>query len=419
MTLQRTVWALSAMLFLGCPADEPATGGTDSATTTGETAGGETTGGETTGGETTGTETTGGETTGGETTGAETTGNTTGGETTGDECAKWVDSFMDLSAVPGPGGAYPMPEASVSCVDGVVTVISNGIPHYEFVPLTPNDLAAQDYTWTFPMQPVVADETSEIPLLGTVGMAVNGAPFFGANEGPQPDPFGDPVYNDIVDACKGHTGAGGTYHYHAMLVSCLSEGWVEGTASPIIGWSLDGFPIHGPWGCVDADCKEVVKLESGWEQTGDPTTYAWDNNQYVAKEDPKYLDQCNGRMGPDGQYRYHATDTFPYILGCYSGSVSGNTGGGETGGGTEGGGPGEGGPASCESDSDCDCAGLAKGCVCAAGPQGDICVPSCSVDDDCPNDDMTCNEQGFCTPEGGGPGGGGPGGGGGGPPGNG
>ena len=41
-----------------------------------------------------------------------------------------------------------------------------------------------------------------------------------------------------------------------------------------------------------------------------------------------FLDECNGRFGSDGTYRYHATDTYPYIIGCYHGTVEISSGGG-------------------------------------------------------------------------------------------
>ncbi len=283
-----------------------------------------------------GTDTTGDETTGDETTGDETTGDeTTGDETTGDDCP--VDVFLDVSEYPGPGGNYPAPVLEVSCTDDVMTVVSNGIPHYEFVPITPNDLQAQDYSWDITRHPEIADEPTDIPLLGTMAVAVNGTPIYGPNEAAQPDPYGDPIYNDIMDACLGHTAGGGRYHFHGLLLSCLAPDAKEGEVSPIIGYALDGFPIYGPMGCLDAECAEVVELKSSWVTIGDPTTYAWDANEYQANEDPQYLDKCNGRVGPDGTYRYHATSTFPYVLGCFTGTA---TGVGPGGGGPGGGGPG-------------------------------------------------------------------------------
>lgn len=216
-------------------------------------------------------------------------------------------------------GQYPDPEVSASCTDTELIVDSNGIPGYEFQATTPNDLAAQDHHFVFPRMPTRGGQ-DEIPLLGTVAVAVNGLPIFGPNERAFPDPYGDPIYNGIMDFCLGHTGMGGAYHFHGLLVECLVGEVPEGEPSPIVGVSLDGYPIFGPVGCMDEDCTEVVRFESGWVQTGDPTTEAWDNHEYQPSDEPHVLDRCNGRIGPDGNYRYHATDTFPYVLGCYHGT---------------------------------------------------------------------------------------------------
>jgi len=233
------------------------------------------------------------------------------------------------------------------------------------------------------------DEPTEIPLLGTAAFTLNGIPIFGPNEAERPDPYGDPVYNGIVDMCKGHTGGGGTYHYHALLAECITPDRVsDGAPSPIIGYALDGFPIYGPFGCLDAECSEVVKFESGWVQTGDPTTYAWDNHEYMAQDSPTVLDECNGRFGPNGDYRYHATDTFPYILGCYHGVA--NTGGG----GMMGGGGDDG---ACTSDADCE-AGCDSdlGCACVGTMMGgDVCVPRCDSNDDCGQNEQ-CTMDNVC-----------------------
>ena len=250
--------------------------------------------------------------------------------------------FPSLTADPA-NAAYPDPFVQAECVGDELVVTSNGIPEYEFIPLTPNGLAAQDWEWTIPRTPEVAATPTDIPLLGTAAFAVNGLVIYGPNEGPQPDPFGDPIYNDIVDGCFGHTGVDADYHYHALLVSCILRTLQVGAdePDPIIGFALDGFPIYGPRGCVDEDCTEIVTFESGWQATGDPTTYAWDNHQYVEQAGEQVLDRCNGRVGPDGTYRYHATSGFPYILGCYAGTPQGA--GGDGGGG---GNPGD--PPSCD-----------------------------------------------------------------------
>ena len=238
-----------------------------------------------------------------------------------------VDNFLDVSQFDGAGGNYPDPQLSVSCDNNSINVTSNGIIHYNFVQITPNNLQAQNYNWNIPRYPIDNGQNNTIPLLGVAGIAVNGLPFFGPNEAQFPDPYGDPVYNGIMDYCMGHTANQGVYHYHAMLVECLSMSLPINEPDPIIGYAYDGYAIYGQMGCADSECSELVEYSSGWVQTGDPTTYAWDNHEFVESNDPLKLDECNGHYGPNGDYHYHTTSTFPYIVGCYHGTQnqSGNS----------------------------------------------------------------------------------------------
>ena len=342
-------------------------------------------------------------------------------ETIDSDCPE-ADTFLDFSGWEGPGGNYPSPTLDIVCTDTEIIVESNGIVQYEFFSTTPNDMRAQNHRYVLPRYPQVAAEPTDIPLLGTVGPAINGVPFYGPNEAQMPHPYGDPIYNDIVDECKGHPGGQGDYHYHALLVRCLTGTSIDDDRpadepSPIVGYAMDGFPIYGPYGCLDTACSEVVKFQSSWETIGDPETYAWDANEYVEKADPIYLDRCNGRVGPDGTYRYHATDTFPYVLGCYTGTPNDTIGPQERAGNTNNNnnnGPGNGntGPASCETESDCagECPDGSVGCTCHQRPSGDlICVPTCANNDDCPigpAGQLQCNGEGICVPQGAGGGGG-------------
>lgn len=333
--------------------------------------------------------------------------------TTGDSSCPQGDHFLDLSDVDGAGSGYPAPKVNATCDDTTVTITSNGIPHYAFQQITPNDLQAQDYTFAIPKSPAAAAAISDIPLLGPIAVAVNGIPFYGPNEAGNLN-WGDPIADNIVDWCKGHTGAGGTYHYHAALVTCLTLTQQDAQPSPVIGYALDGFPIYGPYGCADADCATITKFESSWETTGTADA-AWDNNEFIAKTEAQYLDQCNGRIGPDGTYRYHITSTFPYVLGCYRGTATTTGGGGNNqNGGNNGngdqGGNNQNGPASCEEESDCvgQCPAEAKGCTCHQNPRGEkICVPTCDTNADCPQGpagQLTCNvAEGICVPAGGPP----------------
>lgn len=138
-----------------------------------------------------------------------------------------------------------------------------------------------------------------------------------------------------------------------------------------------------------------MEFESGWVQTGDPTTYAWDNHEYRASDSETVLDVCNGRTGPDGHYRYHATEGFPYVLGCYHGVI-------------DGGGIDPGDEGACETTDDCAdaCPDGSMGCECGATPDGNRCQPTCETVDDCPAVDgmaFLCGREGLCIPAGGPP----------------
>jgi hypothetical protein len=223
-------------------------------------------------------------------------------------------------------------------VGNVLRVTSNGIIPYTFVQTTPNPLTAGTYVYKIPLTAAVAAQTTALPLLGPVAVAVNGMTIAGPNEASMPpaQAYGDPVYNGITDPCLGHTAM--SYHYHALSQQCLVQASVTVAtpwtlpapspdhASPILGWSLDGFPIRGRYECSDAVCSDVVELTSGWQQTGNPTTYAWSAYTYVASTSATVLDKCNGHVGPHGDYHYHATTGFPYVLGCYRGTPAAQAG---------------------------------------------------------------------------------------------
>ena len=254
-----------------------------------------------------------------------------------------ADTFLDVSDAPGAGPEYPRPRVEAACEGDQLVVRSNGIPHYEFVQVTPNPLKQQDYEFRIPANPRRTDAPTPIPLLGSIGFAVNGVVIFGPNEGPVPaeEQFGDPVFNAIMDTCMGHTAL--EYHYHAMVQRCLSEGVKDGDPSPVLGFSFDGFPIRGPWGCADAECTNVIRYRSSWEKVREPHQDAWDAYDYVEKDDPGFLDACNGHTGPDGDYHYHVTETWPYILGCYAGTPVRGAGRGRRPPAVSGAGPGPGG----------------------------------------------------------------------------
>ena len=236
-----------------------------------------------------------------------------GSALTASGCASSV-KFPDLSSAPGAGGSYAKPKVSVACANGTMTVTSNGMIGYAFVSKTPNGLKEQSFTWRVPTAPKVAASTTSITKqMGTVAFAVTGIPIYGPMEGPVPpqEAFGDPVYNNLLDSCKGHTGYNADYHYHAILAT--NDCYLNET---IIGYANDGFPIYSNPGYT---------YVSGYKMTGNPKSNAWNAYTYVGGGS-NTLDECNGRTDDNGNYRYYITESFPYVIGCYKGTPTSQVG---------------------------------------------------------------------------------------------
>ncbi len=208
------------------------------------------------------------------------------GSLTASGCSSSV-KFPDLSSTPGAGGSYAKPKVSVSCSAGTMTVTSNGMIGYAFVSKTPNGLKEQSFTWRVPTAPKAASSVTSIEKqLGTVAFTVTGIPIYGPMEGPVPpdQAFGDPVYNNLLDSCKGHTGYNADYHYHAILA--VNDCYLNET---VIGYANDGFSISSNPGYT---------YVSGYKLTGNPKSNAWDAYTYVGGGS-NTLDECNGRMDAD------------------------------------------------------------------------------------------------------------------------
>ena len=228
------------------------------------------------------------------------------------------------------------PTLTATCEGDILVVASNSIPDYLYVATTPEVLQASEQTVTIAVNPVEADTPTDIPLLGTIAVAVNGVAMYGPTEA-----TGGDVLSLVgaLSECGSHSSPI-QFHLHlfgwADGVDCLypaSE--VESGDSIVVGWSPDGYPIMSGLVCADDACSSMVQLSSSWQLTND-SLFASDTfsaHSYV--EGSGDLDQCNGRVDSDGQYRYYTTPTFPYFLGCYHGVVADNaivgSGGGQAG----------------------------------------------------------------------------------------
>ena len=145
-----------------------------------------------------------------------------------------------------------------------------------------------------------------------------------------------------TDNNNAHTQPDGTYHYHGNPMAMFETDCESAsTASPVIGFAADGFPIHGS--CIadggivrKAQSSFVFKDEGGPRQTvsgyqtpsrGSGTIASSDydgqfRGDYEYSEGAGDLDICNG-MTVDGQYGYYVTDAYPWVIGCFSGTPDG------------------------------------------------------------------------------------------------
>jgi hypothetical protein len=164
--------------------------------------------------------------------------------------------------------------------------IAAGDPAYAY-DRNPNSIHAVPSTWTLPLHPRVAASPSCLPF-GPIGVATNGVELYNALDALKRDA----VAHEIQDACGGHPGPNGAYHYHAISPCLRAHG-----TSTLVGYALDGFGIY-----AERDAH------------GRPPTDA-------------DLDACHGRVSTvvwNGRrtriYHYVATAEYPYTLGCFRGS---------------------------------------------------------------------------------------------------
>jgi hypothetical protein len=127
--------------------------------------------------------------------------------------------------------------------------------------------------------------------MGPVGVAFNGAAFFGNS-----DMDGGDAYifeGETFNQCNGHAAPGGAYHYHAQIPDeCLNTAVNAGEHAQLVGFMADGIPIYSPEG---------------------------DNG--VIPED---LDECNGHTDiAHAFYHYHVASEYqyPYTVNCLRGKT--------------------------------------------------------------------------------------------------
>lgn len=258
---------------------------------------------------------------------ADNTADEAGGETT-DESADVVvaasgscDEVAALFVTAGSANAdLADPEVAGTCDGDNIVVTSNGIPDYTYIETSPGSPDAVSYVFTIPATPTMADEVTDVPDLGTAAVALNGVPIYGPTEGTGGDVLS---LAGALSECGSHNGPTG-FHIHQILTSANTDCLFtpeEVAASPqLVGYAFDGYPIY----------TGIDQYSSSWELTDESlfATDTWAAHSYV--EGSGDLDQCNGLTDSEGNYAYYTTETFPYVIGCYSGvvDVAGSGGGG-------------------------------------------------------------------------------------------
>lgn len=174
-----------------------------------------------------------------------------------------------------------------------------------------------------------------------IGIATNGALITNANSGITHSDSSNFTYNNMFrnDVSRDNAGGApdnnGIYGYIQPSPQAVGlDNWSTTTHSPIVGWSLDGFPIYGPYGYTDRAnaSSDIKRIESSYslkttvraDVGGLPTGEFVQDYEYSSSTGD--LDAYNGRYGitpefPLGTYYYVATidadskPAYPYTAG--------------------------------------------------------------------------------------------------------
>ena len=279
-------------------------------------------------------------------------------------CEEYVGSY-ESSVTDIQNSVSFMGDFTISVSGTTCTLASNNVPNHNFNDATASfatDTAEVAKSFTIPTNPTTANSTTELALGTTNAILLNGvvldilpAACYGVGNEPLGqekigcggDQIDNPWRYDPMsslngfgtDAHNAHVQPDGTYHYHGNPVALFAQDCGEATsASAVIGFAADGFPIFGS--CIEDGNDGITAVTSSWALksgarqavsgyttpvggTGDVDSNDYDGQfrgdyEYTANSGD--LDECNG-MTVDGQYGYYVTSTFPWMINCYKGTV--------------------------------------------------------------------------------------------------
>ncbi|WP_111980228.1 YHYH protein [Algibacillus agarilyticus] len=257
-------------------------------------------------------------------------------------CADYLNNYtssvLDVNEATMFNGDLRITLTNTKCVFN-----TNAIPNHDFNDGSlafPNSVSAQDDLFEITSTPTKAATATELSLNYDNAILLNGVKVdvlaagcfgigngkIGCNDMATPWRY-DPMFaanNFRVDTHNAHAQPDGTYHYHGTPNAFYTSD--DLTESPVIGFAADGFPIFGPNfndNGVIRKAKPSYELKAGSRPAGNGEpggTYDGtfrDDWQYTAGLGD--LDACNG-MTLNGVYGYYITDSYPYIIGCYTGT---------------------------------------------------------------------------------------------------
>ena len=221
---------------------------------------------------------------------------------------------------------------------------SNAIPNHNFQDGSAafaTNVSEQNQSFSITTTPVAASSTTALSLNVDNGIFLNGAKLdiiaaacynvadekigcFDMNTPWRFDPM-SPLNDFGTDSHNAHTQPEGTYHYHGSPVAMFYSD--SAVLSPVIGFAADGFPIYGSYfddnGTIrKATSSYQLKQGSRVAISGVNPGGSYDGtyvDDYEYKSGTGDLDVCNG-MTVNGSYGYYVTDTYPWVMKCFTGT---------------------------------------------------------------------------------------------------
>ena len=189
-------------------------------------------------------------------------------------------------------------DVSVSCDSEYAYITSNTYPDHDLmngITGTNEQIPVPAVNYAAPVKLAPQPASSLTSIDAAVGVAVNGVPIYDYSAQGELDVYNYDVGSDTLvlgqlDNCGGHAGRGDDYHYH-VAPNCMINAMGNKADDTVIGWGYDGYPLYG------------------------------DNNPDGSEIQPGTLDVCNGQADERFGYRYHTSQTPPYIIQCLVGEV--------------------------------------------------------------------------------------------------